>query len=60
MTGSSKASALRFVLAVGVVNLFADFAYEGARSITGAFLGVLGASATIAGVTRHRRVRFDV
>src|ERR1700676_95014 len=51
MTGASKASALRFVLAVGVVNLFADFAYEGARSVTGAFLGVLGASATIVGVT---------
>ena len=51
MTGTSKASALRFVLAVGVVNLFADFAYEGARSVTGAFLGVLGASATIVGVT---------
>ncbi len=38
--------AFRFVLTIGIVNLFADFTYEGARSITGPFLGSLGASAT--------------
>ena len=43
-------SALRFVLIIGVVNLFADMTYEGGRAITGPFLGSLGASATIVGV----------
>ncbi|HLK56930.1 MAG TPA: MFS transporter [Chthonomonadaceae bacterium] len=37
------------MLIIGVVNLFADLTYEGARSITGPFLGSLGASATIIG-----------
>jgi MFS family permease len=41
--------AFRFVLIVGVVNLFADLTYEGARSVTGPFLGSLGASATVVG-----------
>src|SRR5438874_109047 len=40
----------RFVLIIGIVNLFADMAYEGGRSITGPFLGSLGASATIIGI----------
>ena len=38
--------ALKFVLLIGVVSFFADFAYEGARSITGPYLAMLGASAT--------------
>lgn len=42
--------AFRFVLVIGIVNLFADMTYEGARSITGPFLGSLGASATVVGV----------
>jgi MFS family permease len=50
----SAASAFRFVLALGVVNLFADTTYEGGASINGQFLGSLGASAAaisiIAGV----------
>jgi predicted MFS family arabinose efflux permease len=41
--------AFRFVLIIGIVNLFADMAYEGGRSITGPFLGSLGASATVVG-----------
>jgi predicted MFS family arabinose efflux permease len=41
--------AFRFVLIVGMVNFFADFTYEGARSIIGPFLGSLGASAAIVG-----------
>jgi MFS family permease len=45
-----KKSALRFVILLGVVSLFADMTYEGARSITGPFLAVLGASATVVGV----------
>ena len=42
--------AFRFVVLVGVVSLFADLAYEGSRSITGPYLAVLGASATVVGV----------
>jgi MFS family permease len=42
--------ALKFVLLIGVVSFFADFTYEGSRSITGPFLGVLGASGAIVGV----------
>jgi predicted MFS family arabinose efflux permease len=48
---SVKKLALRFVLIIGVVQLFADMTYEGARGITGPFLGSLGASATAIGFT---------
>jgi MFS family permease len=41
--------ALRFVVLVGIVNLFADFTYEGGRGIVGAFLGHLGASGAVVG-----------
>ncbi len=41
--------ALRFVLLIGVMSFFADFVYEGARSVTGPYLAVLGASATLVG-----------
>lgn len=37
--------ALKFVLMVGIMSFFADFTYEGSRSITGPYLGFLGASA---------------
>ena len=53
MAGSSnlsKQSALKFVVLIGVVSLFADMTYEGARSITGPYLAVLGATGTIVGV----------
>ena len=46
----SSASALKFVVLLGVVSLFADMTYEGARSITGPYLMLLGASATAVGV----------
>ncbi len=36
-------TAFGFVLVIGIVNFFADMTYEGARSITGPFLGSLGA-----------------
>src|SRR6266513_2281212 len=42
-------TAFGFVLVIGIVNLFADMAYEGGRSIAGPFMGSLGASATIIG-----------
>jgi predicted MFS family arabinose efflux permease len=37
--------ALKFVLLVGVMSFFADFTYEGSRSIIGPYLGTLGAGA---------------
>lgn len=40
---------LRFILLFGLVSLFADMAYEGARSITGPFLASLGASGLVVG-----------
>ncbi|HXF62937.1 MAG TPA: MFS transporter [Caldilineaceae bacterium] len=43
-------SALQFVVLLGVVSLFADMTYEGARSITGPYLAVLGASGTTVGI----------
>jgi MFS family permease len=41
--------AFRFVLIIGITNLFADMTYEGARGISGPFLGSLGASAAVVG-----------
>lgn len=38
------------MILLGVVSLFADMTYEGARSITGPYLAVLGASATVVGI----------
>lgn len=46
----SKPTAIKFVILIGVVSLFSDWTYEGARSITGPFLALLGASATVVGV----------
>jgi len=45
----NKQSAMLFIVLIGVVSLFADMTYEGARSITGQFLALLGANATIVG-----------
>ena len=43
---SSRLSpAIKFVLMVGVMSFFADFTYEGSRSIIGQYLGLLGAGA---------------
>jgi MFS family permease len=42
--------ALHFVLLIGVLSFFADFTYEGSRSVIGPFLATLGASATIIGI----------
>ncbi len=46
----NKAAAWKFIILVGVVSLFSDMTYEGARSITGPFLGSLNASATVVGI----------
>ena len=51
LTGSdAKGIALRFVLMFGVISLFADFTYEGSRSIVGPYLAQLGASGTAVGI----------
>jgi predicted MFS family arabinose efflux permease len=46
----TKATALKFVLLIGVMSFFADFTYEGSRSIIGPYLAVLGASAAAVGI----------
>lgn len=45
-----RLSAWRFVTTFGVISMFADIVYEGARSITGPLLASLGASALVVGV----------
>lgn len=44
--GGSRKSAFRFIILLGLVSLFADMTYDGAKSITGSYLAILGASAT--------------
>ena len=46
----SKKTAMKFIVLVGIVSLFADMTYEGARSITGPFLAILGATGTAVGI----------
>jgi MFS family permease len=41
----TTSAALKFVVMVGVMSFFADFTYEGSRSIVGPYLGMLGAGA---------------
>ncbi len=41
---------MRFIVLLGAVSLLADVTYEGARSITGPYLALLGASATVVGL----------
>jgi MFS family permease len=48
--GLMSGTAIAFVVLLGMVSLFADMTYEGARSITGPYLAVLGASATVVGI----------
>lgn len=48
-SANSAKTAVRFVILLGIVSLFADMTYEGARSITGPYLALLGASATAVG-----------
>jgi MFS family permease len=39
-----------FIILLGIVSLFGDVTYEGARSVTGPYLATLGASASIVGL----------
>ncbi|HKH81182.1 MAG TPA: MFS transporter [Methylovirgula sp.] len=48
--GQPHRTAFAFVLLIGILSFFADFAYEGSRSIIGPYLATLGASAAIVGV----------
>jgi len=45
-----RKSAIAFIILLGLVSLFADVTYEGARSITGPFLSTLGASGAVVGI----------
>ncbi|MEJ5199616.1 MAG: MFS transporter [Anaerolineae bacterium] len=45
-----RATAIKFVVLLGMVSLFADMTYEGARSIAGPYLALLGASGTVVGI----------
>jgi MFS family permease len=49
MISLNKKKAVRFVILIGLVSLFADMTYEAARSITGPYLNLLGASAATVG-----------
>jgi predicted MFS family arabinose efflux permease len=46
----SRQSAIRFIVALGLISLFADVTYEGGRSVNGLFLGALGAGGAIIGI----------
>jgi MFS family permease len=47
---STDRAAIRFIILIGFVSLFGDMTYEGARSVIGPYLAILGASATVVGV----------
>lgn len=54
MTPSKKkllhpSTAFKFVILLGIVSLFSDMVYEGARSIVGPYFALLGASGAIVG-----------
>ncbi|MDO8489560.1 MAG: MFS transporter, partial [Candidatus Omnitrophota bacterium] len=45
-----KKSAFQLILLFGLVSLFGDMVYEGARSVNGPYLKTLGANAAIVGL----------
>jgi len=42
--------ALRFIVLIGILSFFADFTYEGSRSVVGPYLATLQATGTIVGI----------
>jgi len=46
---SYRKTAFQIIILLGIVSMFGDIAYEGARSISGPFLATLGASAVMVG-----------
>ena len=47
---TKKKNLLRFVIGLGFLSLFADFTYEGGRSIVGAYLATIGVGPIVVGV----------
>ena len=47
---SDRSRALRFIVSLGIVSLFADMTYEGMRGVAGPLLRELGASAALVGI----------
>lgn len=45
-----RRTALNFILLIGVLSFFADFTYEGSRSIVGPYLATLQASGAVVGI----------
>lgn len=50
MPHSIPKRAIIFIVLMGIVSLFADMTYEGARSISGQYLAILGASGFVVGL----------
>jgi MFS family permease len=48
--GLPRSRAVRFIVLLGCVSLFGDMTYESARSITGPYLALLGATGTAVGI----------
>jgi len=48
--GLPRRRAVAFIVLLGTISLFADMTYEGARSITGPYLGLFGVTATTIGI----------
>jgi MFS family permease len=46
----SQRTALRFIILIGILSFFADFTYEGSRSVIGPYLATLQATGTIVGI----------
>jgi MFS family permease len=46
----NRRTAFRFILLIGILSYFADFTYEGSRSIIGSYLATLHATGTVVGV----------
>ena len=46
----ARRTALRFIVLIGILSFFADFTYEGSRSIVGPYLATLQASGTVVGI----------
>lgn len=49
MTKNMRKAAYSFIILLGIVSLLSDMAYEGARSIIGPYLGLIGATAVTVG-----------
>jgi len=55
-----RRTAFQFIILMGIVSLFGDVTYEGARSITGPYLALLGAGAGIVGLVADQDLKIKV